>query len=72
MLMSQEWSMKYRDAMLERHPNLQLLRMIEAYEAIFHRIGALRETSNERRKLVQALDTLNRLRDPDLDRPGLD
>ena len=38
MLISQEWSMKFRDAMLERHPCLQLLRMTEAYEAIFRRL----------------------------------
>ena len=62
MFMSQEWSMKYRDAVLERHPCLQLLRMIEAYEAIFRRIGVLRETSKEHRKLIKALDSLNRLR----------
>lgn len=63
MLMSQEWAMKFRDAMLERHPSLQLLRMTEAYEAIFRRLGGLRETSNEHRKLIKALDSLNRLRD---------
>jgi hypothetical protein len=63
MLISQEWSMKFRDAMLERHPCLQLLRMTEAYEAIFRRLGGLRETSHERRKLIEALDSLNRLRD---------
>jgi hypothetical protein len=63
MLIGQEWSMKFRDAMLERHPCLQLLRMTEAYEAIFRRLGGLRETSQERRKLIKALDSLNRLRD---------
>jgi hypothetical protein len=67
-MLSQEWSTKYRDAMLERHPCIQLLRITEAYEAIFRRIGVLRETSNEHRRLVNALHTLNGLRDSELGR----
>jgi hypothetical protein len=54
--------------MLERHPCIQLLRITEAYEAIFRRIGVLRETSNEHRRLVNALHTLNGLRDSELGR----
>jgi hypothetical protein len=65
-MLGREWSMKFRDAMQERHPCLQLLRMTEAYEAIFRRSAVLRETSNEHRKLVKALNALNRLRDPAL------
>lgn len=63
MLISREWATKYRDALLERHPSLQLLRIAEAYDAIFRRLKVLGETSNEHHKLRRALDALNRLRD---------
>jgi hypothetical protein len=60
--MRQEWSIKYRAAILERNPALQLVRMTEANDAIKRRIGDLRETSDERRRLENALDALNLLR----------
>lgn len=62
MAMRQEWSIKYRAAILERNPALQLVRMTEANDAIKRRIGDLRETSDERRRLENALDALNLLR----------
>jgi hypothetical protein len=61
--MRQEWSIKYRAAILERNPALQLVRMTEANDAIKRRIGDLRETSDERRRLENALEALNLLRD---------
>jgi hypothetical protein len=57
-----EWSIKYRAAILERNPAFQLLRMTEANAAIQHRMGVLGETSDERRKLENALEALNLLR----------
>ena len=58
-----EWSIKYRAAILERNPALQVLRMTEANYAIQRRMGDLGETSGERRKLENALEALNLLRD---------
>jgi hypothetical protein len=43
--MRQEWHTKYRAALLERNPVLQLLRIAEAYEAI---VGRLRDLGLER------------------------
>ena len=63
MAMRQEWSIKYRAAVLERNPALQLLRVTEANDAIQRRMGDLEETSDERRKLENALQSLNVLRD---------
>jgi hypothetical protein len=56
-------AIKYRAAILERNPALQLVRMTEANDAIQRRIGDLRETSDERRRLENALEALNLLRD---------
>jgi len=42
---------------------LQLLRMTEANDAIQRRIGDLRETSDEPRRLENAPEALNLLRD---------
>ena len=63
MAVRQEWSIKYRAAILERNPALQLQRMTEANDAIHRRMGDLGETSDERRKLENALEALNLLRD---------
>jgi hypothetical protein len=63
MAVRQEWSIKYRAAILERNPASQLLRMTEANDAIRRRMGDLGETSDERRKLENALEALNLLRD---------
>lgn len=57
-----EWSVKYRAAILERNPASQLLRMTEAHDAIQRRMGDLAEPSDERRKLENALEALNLLR----------
>jgi len=62
MAVRQEWSIKYRAAILERNPASQLLRMTEANDAIQRRMGDLGETSDERRKLENALEALNLLR----------
>jgi hypothetical protein len=62
MAVRQEWSIKYRAAILERNPAFQLLRMTEANEAIQRRMGHLKEASGERRKLENALEALNLLR----------
>jgi len=58
-----EWSIKYRAAILERNPAFQSLRMTEANAAIQCRMGVLGKPSDERRKLQNALDALNLLRD---------
>jgi hypothetical protein len=63
MAMRQEWSIKYRAAILERNPALQLVRMTEANDAIQRRIGDLRETSDERCRLENAREALNLVRD---------
>ena len=58
-----EWSIKYRAAMLERNFAFQVMRMTEAHDAIQRRMRNVGETSEERRKLVKALEALNLLRD---------
>jgi hypothetical protein len=63
MAVRQEWSIKYRSAILERNPALQLLRLTQAHEAIQRRIANAGETTDERRKLENALEALNLLRD---------
>jgi len=62
MAVRQEWSIKYRAAILERNPAFQLLRMTEANGAIKRRMGHLKEASSEGRKLENALEALNLLR----------
>ena len=62
MAVRQEWSIKYRAAILERNPAFQLLRMTEANGAIQRRMGHLKEASGERRKLENALEALLLLR----------
>ena len=62
MAVKREWSVKYRAAILERNPALRLLRMTEAKDAIQRRMGDLEETSDERRKLENAVQALNALR----------
>jgi len=61
--MQEEWKSKYRAARVERNPALQTLRMEEAYEAIIGCAKEVEEISDERRKLDNAIDTLNLLRD---------
>ena len=63
MAVRREWSIKYRAAMLERNPAFQLQRMTESNDAIQLRIGDLGQSSCERRKLKNALEALNLLRD---------
>ena len=63
MAVRQEWSIKYRSAILERNPALQLERLTQAHEAIERRIADAGETTDERRKLENALEALNLLRD---------
>ena len=62
MAVRQEWSIKYRAAILERNPAFRLSRMTEANDAIQRRMGDLEETSDERRKLENAAQALNALR----------
>jgi len=54
--------MKYRAAILERDRAVQLLRMVEAYQAIQRRVENLGKNSHERRKLDDAIKTLDSLR----------
>lgn len=63
MAVRQEWSIKYRSAIFERNPALQLLRLARVDEAIQRRIADAGETLDERRKLENALEALNLLRD---------
>ena len=63
MAVRHEWSIKYRAAILERNPALRLLRVTEASDAILRRMGDLEETSDERRKLGNAVQALKALRD---------
>ena len=58
MAVRQDWSIEYRAAILERNPALQLVRMTEANDAIQRRIGDLRETSDERRRLAKTASEL--------------
>lgn len=58
--MREVW-LKYRAAMLERNPNVQLLR-IEAYNALQQRLNQVEEDSLERRQLDNAISILDQLR----------
>ena len=58
-----DWERKYRAALVERNPALQSLRIEEAYEAVLRRLNEIEQTCDERHKLDNAIDTLNRLRD---------
>jgi hypothetical protein len=54
--------MQYRAAILERDPALQLLRIVEAYQAIQRRMESLGNNSNEIPKLANAIKALDGLR----------
>ena len=54
--------MKYRAAILERDHAVQLLRIVEAYEVIHRRVENVGKNSDERRKLDNAIKTLDGLR----------
>jgi len=54
--------MHYRAAILERDPALQLLRIVEAYQAIQCRIESVGNNSNEISKLASAIKALDGLR----------
>jgi hypothetical protein len=43
MAVRQEWSIKYRAAILERNPAFQFLRLTQANDAIQRRMGHLKE-----------------------------
>jgi hypothetical protein len=62
MAVRQEWSVKYRAAILERDSNCRSRRMTEADDAIQRRMGEVEESSRERRKLNKAVQSLNVLR----------
>jgi len=62
MAVRQEWSIKYRAAILERDSACRLLRMTEATDAIQRRMGQVEETSREWRKLENTVQSLNVLR----------
>lgn len=62
MAVRHEWSIKYRAAILERDPAFRLLRMTEASDAIQRRMGD-QQTSDERRKLRNAVQALKVLRE---------
>jgi hypothetical protein len=61
MAVRQEWSVKYRAAILERNSDCRLLRVTEANDAIRRRMGEVEETSRERRRLEHAVRSLNAL-----------
>ena len=62
MAVKQEWSIKYRAAILEKDSACRLLRVTEADDAIQRRMGEVEETSRERRNLDNAVQSLNVLR----------
>ena len=65
--------MQCRAAILERDPALQLLRIVEAYQAIQRRIESVGNNSNEIPKLASAIKALDACgsvtRKPRLDGP---
>jgi hypothetical protein len=62
MAVRQEWSVKYRAAILERNSDCRLLRVTEANDAIRRRLGEIKEGSRERRRLEHAVRSLKVLR----------
>ena len=61
--MREAWLMQCRAAILERDPALQLLRIVEAYQAIQRRRARVGNNSNETPKLASAIKVLEGLRD---------
>ncbi len=60
--MKAEWERKYRAALMEHNPSLKWRRIEEARKAIVLRIHETEARSDEREKLDNAMEVLNRLR----------
>jgi hypothetical protein len=58
-----DWTRKYKQALLERNPKHQMLRVDEVQKMLMARIGEVRETDAERRMIDRALDVLATLRE---------
>jgi hypothetical protein len=58
-----DWTRKYKQALLERNPTLQMHRVDEARKVLMARIGDITETAPERRMIDRALDVLATLRE---------
>jgi RNA polymerase-interacting CarD/CdnL/TRCF family regulator len=58
-----DWTRKYKQALLERNPEHQILRVDEVQKMLMARIGEITETDPERRMIDRALDVLATLRE---------
>jgi hypothetical protein len=58
-----DWTRKYKQALLERNPALQMSRVDDARKVLMARIGEITETAPERRMIDRALDVLATLQE---------
>jgi hypothetical protein len=61
--MTDDWERKYKAALMERIPALQQLKIGEAYKAVMLRMNEMEVLDKERRRLENAINILNLLRD---------
>jgi len=61
--MTDDWERKYKAALMERIPALQQLKIDEAYKAVMLRLNETEILDKERRRLANAINILNLLRD---------
>jgi hypothetical protein len=61
--MTDDWERKYKAALMERIPALQQLKIGEAYKAVMLRMNETEVLDKERRRLENAINILNLLRD---------
>jgi len=61
--MKDDWERKYKAALMERIPALQQLKIDEAYKAVMLRMNETEILDKERRRLENAINILNLLRD---------
>lgn len=60
--MKAEWERKYRAALTEHNPSLKWRRIEEACKVIIRRMNEIEDDCDERHKLDNAIEVLNRLR----------
>jgi hypothetical protein len=60
--MKAEWELKYRATLTEHNPSLKWRRIEEACKVIMRRMNEIEGDCDDRRKLDNAIEVLNRLR----------
>ena len=70
MTTQEEWTRKYKYALLQRNPVRQITCIQNARDAMLTRMGQLQEASSERRAITRALGVLANI-PPPRSTPGL-